>query len=181
MKRKIMMGINEPKPARNFPPGRVRWIMRNDCLVKAAVRTPEGLRIFPVWDAGDAWEPFLDCEEASSTRAIYGPAEAAPAGMVTLPVADFAAMAAELAQVKRELERKKRNASQWLKERNEGRAEVERLSKPMMFRVTMGDDEKISSIGGVTLEDVTVTEYPATETEFPRFEVSGVVRQGGEG
>lgn len=70
MERKIMMGILEPKPARNFPTGQVRWIMRNDDMVKAAVRTPEGVRIFPVWDAGDAWEPYLDCEIASKTRAV---------------------------------------------------------------------------------------------------------------
>jgi hypothetical protein len=70
MERKMMIGIFEPKPARNFPPGQVRWIMRNDDLVKASVRTPEGVRIFPVWDAGDAWEPYLDCEIASKTRAV---------------------------------------------------------------------------------------------------------------
>jgi hypothetical protein len=133
---KLIFGIREPKPARNFPPGRVRWLMRNDGFVKAAVRTPEGVRIFVVRDMGDAWEPMPNCEQASKTRADYGPADLSPAGMVTLPVADFLEMAREMDGLRRRLAVSKRNASLWLKQRNEARAEVERLSKPMMVEVT---------------------------------------------
>lgn len=69
MDKKPMIGIYEPKPARGFPAGRVRWIMRNDQYLKAAVRTAEGVRIFIVADAGDAWEPLEGCEQASKTTA----------------------------------------------------------------------------------------------------------------
>jgi hypothetical protein len=100
---KMMIGIHEPKPARNFPPGRVRWLMRYDDYVKAAVRTPEGVRIFVVRDMGDAWEPMPNCEQASKTRADYGPADMSPAGMVTLPVADFLEMAREMDRLRRKV------------------------------------------------------------------------------
>lgn len=67
--RKPMIGIYEPKPARGFPAGRVRWIMRNDQYLKAAVRAADGVRIFIVADAGDAWEPLEGCEQASKRTA----------------------------------------------------------------------------------------------------------------
>jgi hypothetical protein len=65
-----MLHMHEPKPARGFPPGRVRWIMRPNEWVKAAVRTADGIRIYIVKDAGDAWEPMLDCEQASKRTAV---------------------------------------------------------------------------------------------------------------
>lgn len=126
-KQKAMIGIHEPKPARGFPPGRVRWIMGNQVFVKAAVRTVEGLRIFVVGDAGDAWEPLENCEQASKTLAAYGAADLSQSGMVTLTLADFQAMAGDLDRVKRMSAIDKRNARTWLTQRNEARYEVERL------------------------------------------------------
>lgn len=64
-----MLHMHEPKPARGFPPGRVRWIMRPNDWVKAAVRTADGIRIYIVKDAGDAWEPMPDCEQAAKRDA----------------------------------------------------------------------------------------------------------------
>lgn len=171
--KKPMIGVYEPKPARGFPAGRVRWIMRNDEYVKAAVRSSEGLRIFVVVDAGDAWEPIENCEQASKTMATYGAADLSQSGMVTLTLADFQAMAAELDRVRRMSAIDKRNATRWLKERNEARAEVDRLSKPMMVRVTMGEDQKIASIGGVQMENVRITPHEPKAGEWPGFTMEG--------
>lgn len=99
----LLHGIHTPKPARGFPPGRIRWIMRNSEFVKAAVRTEEGLRIFVVGDEGDAWVPFPDCEQASKTVAERGPASLVEPGMVTIAVQDFADLAATCANLKRRL------------------------------------------------------------------------------
>jgi hypothetical protein len=138
-KQKAMFGIHEPKPARGFPPGRVRWIMGNQVFVKAAVRTEEGLRIFVVGDAGDAWEPLENCEQASKTRADYGVADLSQSGMVTLTLADFQAMAGELDRIKRMSEINNRNARKWLAQRNEARAEVERLANLIEYPAAVED------------------------------------------
>lgn len=99
----FLFGVHTPKAARGFPPGRVRWIMRNDEIVKAAVKTEEGIRMFVVGDAGDAWVPIPNCEQASKTLAERGPAESVQPGMVTLAVQDFADLAAEVTTLKRRL------------------------------------------------------------------------------
>ena len=65
---RMMIGVYEPKPARGFPEGRVKWIMRPSDYVRAAVRTADGLRIFAVRDAGDAWEPIPGCEIGANRR-----------------------------------------------------------------------------------------------------------------
>jgi hypothetical protein len=64
-KTNAMIGIHEPKPARGFPAGRLRWIMRNNQFVTAAVRSADGLRVFVVNDAGEFWEPWVECQQAA--------------------------------------------------------------------------------------------------------------------
>jgi hypothetical protein len=81
---RMMIGVYEPKPARGFPEGRVKWIMRPSDYVRAAVRTADGLRIFAVRDAGDAWEPIPGCEIGANRRAWQRETGSRPL-MVLLP------------------------------------------------------------------------------------------------
>lgn len=53
----ICFGIKEPKPAKGFPPGKIRWRIRHDALVLARVRTSEGVREFLVKEEDGHWVP----------------------------------------------------------------------------------------------------------------------------
>lgn len=51
-----VFGVQELKPLRGFPTGKVRIKMRNTEYAKFYVKTPEGIRQFVAKDYGDYWE-----------------------------------------------------------------------------------------------------------------------------
>ena len=57
------IGIREPKPFRNFPPGRIRLRMRNDAYARAFVRSEHGIRHFLIVDTGEHFEPRYEFEQ----------------------------------------------------------------------------------------------------------------------
>ncbi|MEO5915583.1 MAG: hypothetical protein ABIS50_15220 [Luteolibacter sp.] len=50
--------IMQPKPAKGFPPGRLRWKQRAGCFVLARVRTDAGIREFSVQEKDGFWMPL---------------------------------------------------------------------------------------------------------------------------
>ncbi len=53
----FVAGLKPIKPLRNFPEGRIRLRLRNNCFAEIWVRTEKGIRRFSVMDTGDYWEP----------------------------------------------------------------------------------------------------------------------------
>lgn len=70
----VVHGICEPKPARYFPAGRLRWKMEESSFVRAFIRTTSGLRVFYVQENDGFWEPWSEIARSdspdSSTSAI---------------------------------------------------------------------------------------------------------------
>jgi hypothetical protein len=59
-KSSIVFGLAEPRPAKGFPDGRIRWRLRNDEAVLARVRTSDGIREFCVKEEDGFWMPAFE-------------------------------------------------------------------------------------------------------------------------
>ena len=53
-------GVQQPKPLKNFPEGRVKLKIRNTEFVTAFIKTDTGIRKFIVRDTGKSWEPLFE-------------------------------------------------------------------------------------------------------------------------
>lgn len=56
----VRFGVQEPKPLKNFPPGKVRLRMRNNDFVHAYVKTSSSIRHFLVDEIDGFWVPILE-------------------------------------------------------------------------------------------------------------------------
>lgn len=61
-----VFGVQEEKPLRGFPDGKIRIRMRNDDFAWAFVKTNNGIRKFVILDSGEFWEPIY--EQGSNQR-----------------------------------------------------------------------------------------------------------------
>lgn len=55
-----LFGISCPKPTKGFPPGRIRWKIRNMEFVLARVKTADGIREFFVGEKDGYWTPYSE-------------------------------------------------------------------------------------------------------------------------
>jgi hypothetical protein len=53
-----IFGIQEPKPLRNFPEGRIRLRLRNMDFAKAFVKTADGIREYIIGEHNGYWVPL---------------------------------------------------------------------------------------------------------------------------
>ena len=58
--REVVFGIQEIKPLRYFPEGRIKIRMRPTDFANAFVKSATGIRKFLIRDTGDAWEPSYE-------------------------------------------------------------------------------------------------------------------------
>jgi hypothetical protein len=54
----VCFGVQNPKPPRGFPYGKLRWRLRPDDFVRARVKTWRGIEEFYVQEKDGFWEPF---------------------------------------------------------------------------------------------------------------------------
>lgn len=63
-----VFGIEDPKPPRGFPPGRIRWRIRHDYFVMARVKTADGIREYIIKEENGYWMPYLESGRNQTAR-----------------------------------------------------------------------------------------------------------------
>lgn len=65
---KLVIGVSDPLPLRNFPPGKIKLRLRNEGFAMAFVRDENGIRQFAIAEIDGHWEPGPELEQGRNVR-----------------------------------------------------------------------------------------------------------------